>query len=129
LKQERAKALLQRRGGFEELGHRLGHVFEPLDVRDPLRGLEDELEIRRDLGRPPLQDGRFGQASERAIDLDGPEVFAVVAEHPLGRQVGGVERALPLLVCVPAGAGVEGHGLVSRKIAVGISVAAGSRDD
>src|SRR5206468_958729 len=57
--------------------------------------------------RPRFQDRRLGHAVERVIDLDRPKALAVIAEHLLVRQVLGIERALPLLVRIAAGADVE----------------------
>ena len=52
LKQQRSQAIFERAGNFEQIRHRIPTIFEPLHVRDPLRGFEHELEIGWHVGRP-----------------------------------------------------------------------------
>ena len=109
LKQQWPQAILQDPGDFQEIRHGIAGVLEPLFVRDPLRGLEHELEIGGNLGGPCFQDRRLGHAIKRVVDLDRAETLAVESEHLLVRQFIGIERTLPFLVGIAAGADVEVH--------------------
>src|SRR5262245_38187827 len=71
LKQQRTQAAFQSFGCFQELGHRARHALEPFDMRDPLRRLENKLELGRDVGRPSFENGRLRYAAKRVVDLDG----------------------------------------------------------
>src|SRR5437016_2193495 len=89
--------------------HQITHVVELPHMCDLPRRLESELEIRRDRACPSLQGRNFGDAIKRAVDLDRLKALAVNTEHLLCWQVLGIERALPWLVGVAAGANVEAH--------------------
>src|SRR5262249_45890797 len=88
---------------------------EPPQVRNLLRCLEHELEIGGNRVGPAYQDRSLGQAIERAVDLNGTKTLAVETEHLLGRQVLGIERALPFLVGIAARTDVEVHGSFTRQ--------------
>src|SRR5580704_16476110 len=94
-------------------------VLEPLEVRDSLRRFEREPKTGWHVGRPRLQDRRFGQAAECVVHLNRPKMLSVIAEHLLVRQTFWVELALPWLVRIAAGADVEVH--------VGLPSASGGR--
>src|SRR5262249_26610806 len=96
----------------------------PLDVRDPLRSLERELESGRHVGHPSLYRGGAREGSKRVVTLDRAELLAVIPEHLLGRQFFRVERAFPFLVGIAARADVQVHASLSG--ASGVCCAASS---
>src|SRR5262249_2350127 len=102
-------ALLERPGHFEQIRHGILRLLESLFVRDLLRRLEHELEFSRDFACPGLQNRGLGHAIESIVDLDRPKTLAVEMEHLLVRHILRVERALPLLIGIAAGANIEVH--------------------
>ena len=86
-----------------------------LQVRNLLRRLERELEISGNRIGPACQDRNLGQTMERAVEINGTKTLAVETEHLLGRQVLGIERALPLLVGIAACTDEEVHGSFTRQ--------------
>jgi len=89
-------------GGAHEVLQLLAALLETLEVRDLLRCLQDEGEILRHL-LGPLEDEFFGRhAVEGVVDLNGLETARVERKEAGRLEVGGIERALPLLVRVAA---------------------------
>ncbi len=78
-------------------------------VRDALARLDREREGLRHLRRPLLEHALLRQPVERVVDLDGGKPARVVAKPAVLLEVGGIERALPLLERVPARAGEQLH--------------------
>src|SRR2546426_505490 len=107
LEEDRAELVPERAGGVAEVPERLVHVAEPGHVRDPLRRLQDEDEAGRRRVAPRRERPRVRHPVERRVDLDRREALDVPGEHLRGREVGGIERALPLGVVVPGRADAE----------------------
>src|SRR5262249_10575844 len=86
---------------------RLG--LDAREVRDALARLDREGERVRHLRRPSLEDAFLRKAIKRVVDLDRREATRVKAEHPVVFEVGGIERAFPLLEREAARARVNLH--------------------
>src|SRR5690606_23251685 len=100
----------QRSDGPQEVAERLVRfLLQTLEVRDPLRGLQDEGEPVRHALSPRAEGGFLRHAVESVVDLDRAESLRVVGEHGIGRDLFRVEGTLPLLVLPTAGAGVDVH--------------------
>jgi hypothetical protein len=82
-------------------------------VRDATRRLDGELERLGDLVTPAFEHLGRGESIERVVDLHGGETRRVVAKHVLGGEILGVERPLPFLVAVAAGANEQVHDAIS----------------
>src|SRR5262245_11699726 len=109
LEEGRAELLAELLGGTQEVAQLAGGVLEALSVRDRLRGLEREAKSLGNLGRPLQQEPLGRHPVEGVVDLDRAELRGVEAEKILRLAVLRVERTLPLLVRVAAGAHQETH--------------------
>ena len=109
LEQQRAELGAERGRRFEELTDAVAALAQPCVVRDPLRRLQRELERIRRRTVPPLEDLLVGRTVERVVDLDGREPGCVIRQHPGGRQVRGIETALPFGIVVAGRPDPHGH--------------------
>src|SRR5439155_11525810 len=116
LEQHGPQPLLERAGRREKCLEKPANVSEPAKMCNLLRRFEGEFELGGNLLKPILQVGNLGYAAKRAVGFDRVELRAVVAEHLVGRQIGGIERAFPLPIGVAARADIDGHGMPSNSL-------------
>src|SRR5262249_26233283 len=95
LEEQGAALSLQRLAPSYELARRLGGLLQTQPVRDLLRRLERETEVRRRLRGPGGEQRRGRHPVERVVDLDGGKDAGVEAEHAGRRKLLGIERPAP----------------------------------
>src|SRR5215470_13553835 len=109
LKEERAKLRPERPRGFEKLTDEIAALTQPPVVRDSLRRLERELEVRGRRLVPPFENLLVRGAVERVVDLDRRKSLGIVREHLRRGQLLRIEAPFPLGVVVAGCSDPEIH--------------------
>src|SRR2546430_8429439 len=109
LKQQRPKLVAERAGHLTERAHERRAILEPAVVRDSPWRLEGELEGRRGLAGPAVDELLGRHSVERVVDLNGLEPRRIVRQHLRCREIGRIEATLPFGVVVAGGADPD-HG-------------------
>ena len=91
----------------EELGYVVGAGGEAFEVRDALRRLEAEAEVRGRGGEPGFEHRRRGQCAEGVVDFDRGELGGVELEELFGGRLRGIEGGLPRWVGPAGGSGED----------------------
>src|ERR1043166_7990339 len=104
-------------------------ILEAREVRDALRRLHDEAEIRRRRRIPSRDRFRAGRAVKRVIDLDRAQLLGVVLEAFAARELGWIKASLPLREVVAGGTDVQPRCRHAAKLVSPLSMGESSHEE